>query len=133
MLKLIPQILISDDDFEFRDTLCGALEPEGLQTYTAGDGREAVEMVYRLNVHLVLLDIHMPKLSGLDVLRQVREAGLPAPCILMSAQLDEDLIREAEQLKAFSVLPKNAGLRQFKGIVAQALRDFYGWQRGQTA
>ncbi len=133
MLKLIPQILISDDDFEFRETLRGALEPEGVQTHTADDGREAVEMVQRMNVHVVLLDIHMPKLSGLDVLREVRQAGLPAPCILMSAQLDEDLIREAKNLQAFSVLPKNAGLRQFKGIVARALLDFYGWQHGKTA
>ncbi len=129
MLTLTPQILISDDDFEFRETLCGALEPEGVRTHTADDGHEAVELVQRLNVHVVLLDIHMPKLSGLDVLREVRAAGLPAPCILMSAQLDEDLIQQANSLHAFSVLPKTAGLRQFKGIVAKALLDFYGWQR----
>ncbi|MDA7980227.1 MAG: response regulator [Pirellulales bacterium] len=133
MLNVIPQVLISDDDLEFRETLRGILEPEGLQTHLAEDGCEAVEMVCRLNVHVVLLDIHMPKLSGLDVLRQVREAGVPAPCILMSAQLDDDLIRQANSLHAFSVLPKNAGLRQFKGIVAQALQDFYGWQQERSA
>lgn len=133
MTSLIPQVLISDDDFEFRDTLCGILEPEGLHTHTADDGRQAVEIVQQKTIHVVLLDIHMPILSGLDVLRLVRAANLPAPCILMSAQLDDELIRQARHLQAFSVLPKNAGIQQFKGIVAQALRDFYGWQRGRTA
>ncbi len=42
-------------------------------------------------VHIVLIDMHMPKLTGLDVVRVVRQINLLLPCILMSAELDEDI------------------------------------------
>ena len=68
-----PSILISDDDVEFRETLRGMFEPRGYRTIVAGDGEEAVEIVRSEPIHLVLLDLHMPKLSGLEVLQLIKQ------------------------------------------------------------
>jgi CheY-like chemotaxis protein len=125
VVREAPAILISDDDIAFRETLCGALEPEGYRTLEAGDGEQALHIVRSENVHLVLLDIHMPKLSGLEVMRLVRQFKSLLPCILLSADLDETLERQARMLRAFSVLAKPVSLQQVKSVVEMAIRQVY--------
>jgi CheY-like chemotaxis protein len=64
-----PSILITDDDRGFRETLRGVFEPEGFQTLLAEDGAQAIDIVRSFDVHLLLLDMHMPRLTGLETLR----------------------------------------------------------------
>ena len=66
MLVESPSLLITDDDAGFRETLRGVFEPEGFRTLLAGDGEEALRIVRSKEVHLMLLDMHMPKLTGLE-------------------------------------------------------------------
>ena len=87
MAILAPSILITDDDLAFRQTLQTVFEPHGFRTLTAGDGEEAVRIVQREEVHLVLLDMHMPKLTGVETIRQLKQLKAVLPCILMSAHL----------------------------------------------
>ncbi|HEX4148772.1 MAG TPA: response regulator, partial [Pirellulales bacterium] len=56
-------ILITDDDPSFRETLRSVFEPRGFRTLLAGDGEEALRIVERDEIHLVLLDMHMPRLT----------------------------------------------------------------------
>ena len=121
-----PSILITDDDADFRDTLRSVFEPEGYQTILAGDGEEALEIIQHEPVHLALFDLHMPKLSGLEVLRLVKEFNSLLPCILLSAGLDEAIRRQAERL-AFSVLAKPVSSPQIREVVHSALRRVYNW------
>ncbi len=127
MVVNTPSILITDDDLGFRETLQDVFEPKGYRTYLAGDGAEALDIVQREEVHLILLDLHMPKLSGLEVIRQIKQIDAILPCILMSADLNESLVRQAEMLRAFSVLAKPVTSRQITGIVQMALRSAYDW------
>jgi CheY-like chemotaxis protein len=120
-----PSILISDDDVEFRETLRGMFEPQGYRTIVAADGEEAVEIVRSEPIHLALLDLHMPKLSGLEVLRFINQFNALLPCILMSAGLDEAVRRQAERL-AFSVLAKPVSGLHVRSLVEAALRLVYG-------
>ena len=83
MLLKSPSLLITDDDSDFRETLHLALEPRGFRTLLAGDGEEALQIVRREEVHLLLLDMHMPKLTGLETLRLVRQFRAMLPCILL--------------------------------------------------
>jgi len=122
-----PSLLITDDDREFRETLRAAFEPRGFRTLLAGDGEEALKIVRAEEVHLVLLDMHMPKLTGLETLRLLKQFRSMLPCILMSAELDELTIRQARLARAFSVLAKPVTLHQLTGIVRQALRRTYDW------
>ena len=128
VLVSAPSLLITDDDREFRETLQVALEPRGFRTLLAGDGEEALKIVLSQEVHLVLLDMHMPKLSGLETLRRVKAFRSTLPCILLSAKLDELIIEQARLERAFSVLAKPIALAQLTGVVCQALRRTYDWR-----
>ncbi|MBN2475873.1 MAG: response regulator [Pirellulales bacterium] len=128
MLVEAPSLLITDDDRGFRETLQGVFEPEGFRTILAGDGEEAVQIVRTQEVHLVLLDMHMPRLTGLETLRRLKQLKTMLPCILLSAQLDELIIEQARLAQAFSVLSKPITRRQLTGIVRLALRRTYDWR-----
>jgi DNA-binding NtrC family response regulator len=127
-----PSLLITDDDVDFRETLRVAFEPKGFRILLAGDGEEALTIVCTQEVHLVLLDMHMPKLTGLETLRRVKQLKALLPCILMSAHLDEMVAEQARQEHAFSVLAKPVSLVQITGIVRQALERTYNWRLGAT-
>ena len=128
MLAESPSLLITDDDRAFRETLRGLFEPEGFRTILAGDGEEALRIVCTQEVHLVLLDMHMPRLTGLETLRRLKRLKSVLPCILLSAQLDDLTIEQARLAQAFSVLPKPITRRQLTGIVRQALERTYHWR-----
>jgi CheY-like chemotaxis protein len=127
MLTTSPSLLITDDDLAFRETLQDVLEPLGVRTLLAADGEEALDIVHREEVHLVLLDMHMPRLTGLETLRLVKQFKAILPCILLSAELDEWIVEQARLARAFSVLCKPVTRRQITGVVAQALQRTYNW------
>jgi len=122
-----PSILITDDDCNFRETLRIVLEPYGFRMLLAGDGEEAVSIVRNQEVHLLLLDMHMPKLTGLETIRRVKQFRSKLPCILLSARLDDALIRQATLAEAFSVLSKPITRQQLTNVVENALRRTYEW------
>ena len=127
MLVESPSLLITDDDPAFRETLRVVFEPEGFNTILAEDGEEAIEIVHSREVHLVLLDMHMPKLTGLETLRLLKQFKIMLPCILLSAQLDDMILEQARRAQAFSVLSKPVTRGQLTRIVRQALRWTYDW------
>lgn len=122
-----PSILITDDDSVFRDTVCGVLEPDGFHTLVASCGEEACEIIQSEEVHVALLDMHMPRLSGLETLRLVKQFKALLPVILMSAQLDEAIRAEAQRAEAFAVLSKPVSRFDLTSSVQQALHCAYGW------
>ena len=121
-----PSLLITDDDRDFRETLRSLFEPR-FRTLVAGDGEEALDIVRSQEVHLLLLDMHMPKLTGLETLRRVKQFKSRLPCILLSAGLDEAIIRQAELAEAFSVLSKPISRQQLTSTVDAAMRRIYNW------
>ncbi len=118
-------LLITDDDRDFRETLQHLFEPRGFRTWLAQDGEEALTIVKTRPVHLLLLDMHMPRLSGLETIRRLNALDSPPPCILMSAALDEELERDARQANAFSVLRKPVRFEVITDTVREAIRRFY--------
>jgi CheY-like chemotaxis protein len=125
MSTKMPSILITDDDHDFRETLRIVFEPRGFRTLLAGDGEEALQIVRNEEVHLLLLDMHMPRLSGLETLRRVKQFRSRLPCILLSAALDDLLIQQAQMAEAFSVLSKPVSRVQITNVVEMALRHAY--------
>jgi CheY-like chemotaxis protein len=120
-----PSILITDDDRDFRETLQGVFEPLGFHTLSAGDGEEALDILRREEVHLALLDMHMPRLTGLEALRQMKRFDSRLPCILLSAEADENLIAEAREAMAFDVLRKPVSRINVLTVVRRALTTHY--------
>ncbi len=127
-----PSLLITDDDVAFRETLQGVLEPQGFRTLLAGDGEEALAIVRTQVVHLALLDIHMPRLGGIETLRQMKQFKAMLPCIILSADLDDEIVEQARREHAFSVVRKPVTRVQITQLVTQALERTYNWHHWHT-
>jgi CheY-like chemotaxis protein len=125
MLLQHPSLLITDDDSNFRETLRLVLERRGYRTLLAANGEEALDIVKRVDVHLALLDMHMPKLTGLETMRRVKQLHSRLPCILLSARLDDALIQQARLAEAFSVLSKPISRDTLTATVELAIRRTY--------
>jgi CheY-like chemotaxis protein len=131
-LRIKPyRILITDDDAACREAMRDIFEPEGYPTYLASSGEEAVEIVREVSVHLVLLDMHMPRLSGLETLQLVRQVRTELPCILVTADTDEQLMRQAFLARVYSVVPKPVSKHVILYTVVRALGQVYGSHRDE--
>ena len=122
-----PSMLITDDDRDFRETLGGLFEHRGFQTVLAEDGQQAIEIIRHQQIHVVLLDMNMPRLSGLETIRRVKRVRAVVPCILISAEMNEALEEEARQADAFSSLAKPVSLPEVTETVRLAMRVTYDW------
>jgi CheY-like chemotaxis protein len=118
-------ILITDDDDLQRDTLREIVEPEGYRTFLASSGEEAIDLVQQESIHLVLLDMHMPSLNGLDTLRLVHQVKETLPCILVTGDTSDTLMRQAFQAHAYSVIHKPVSRPVVLHTVVRALVRFY--------
>lgn len=127
---VLPRLLITDDDRSLRQTLADALSSCGLDIATAGDGEEAIKLLDAEEVHLVIVDFHMPRLTGLDVIRYVRSRNLLLPCILISAELSESVRQEAQRMRTSGIFDKPLRIANLRAAVTQSLRDTYGWKTG---
>jgi two-component system, response regulator PdtaR len=127
-------ILIADDDRGTRETLGEMLASRGFRIMLAADGGEAVELVQVDLVHLVLFDMHMPRLTGLEafaVIRQTLDRILPA--VLMTADANNDLIRQAFAAQVYSVIPKPVNGNVVLHTLERALARVYGPRPAETA
>jgi DNA-binding NarL/FixJ family response regulator len=90
------RILVVEDFQEFRQAICSLLQRRGeFQVELASDGLEAVQKAEQLQPHLILLDIGLPKLHGMEVAKRVRKLASSAKIVFLSVESDADLVREA--------------------------------------
>jgi CheY-like chemotaxis protein len=120
-------VLVADDDRGIRDALGEVLADRGFRPVLAADGGEAVEIVRVELIHLVLFDMHMPRLTGLEALALLRQT-LPrlVPAVLMTADANTDLLRQAFQARVYSVIPKPVNTNIVLHTLAGALAKEYG-------
>jgi two-component system OmpR family response regulator len=85
------RILVADDEPHIREVICFALERAGMTTITARNGSEALQTFRRGTVDLIVLDIGMPEMDGLEVCRQIRKSS-DVPILFLSAR-DEEIDR----------------------------------------
>jgi CheY-like chemotaxis protein len=123
-------ILVADDDHAVRDTMRDIIDPLGYRTYFASDGAEALEIVRAEMIHIALFDVHMPKLTGLETLQMIRQFNMLLPVILITADSDAGLMRQAFQAHAYSVLPKPVNKNMVLQTLIRALDKVYGEFRG---
>jgi CheY-like chemotaxis protein len=119
-------ILITDDEPGCREALRDIFEPEGYRTLLASSGEEAVDIVRDQSVHVALLDMHMPRLTGLETLELVRQVNREMPCILVTADSNQTLMRQAFQAHVYSVIPKPVSKNVVLYTVVRALIRVYG-------
>jgi DNA-binding response OmpR family regulator len=83
----MPSVLVVDDEEGFRSVLVRRLQARGIQAFEVGQGEEALAFLKTRSVDVVLLDIKMPGMSGVEVLRQMREQGCKAEVIVLSGHV----------------------------------------------
>ncbi|HNX25548.1 MAG TPA: fused response regulator/phosphatase [Spirochaetota bacterium] len=101
------RILLIDDEAPVRDFMKKILVRSGYVVFTASDGKEAIDMLETLYVDLIILDMHMPNMNGLDVLRHIRKNELTnKPVLMVSGYHDADLRIESYRLGAYDFITK---------------------------
>ena len=102
----MPRILVVDDEPATVDLLREFLAGKGYEVLTASEGEEALRKVKEERPHLIRLDVRLPKMSGLEVLKRVREIDHEAGVIMVTAVAEEETGREALRLGAFDYITK---------------------------
>ena len=104
------KVLVADDSETILLLLRTRLEMEGYEVATASDGQEVVETLEALEPgqepDLILLDAMMPRMSGLDALRTMRDEGSKIPVLIVSAHRGEETLNEAEEIGASGLVAK---------------------------
>jgi DNA-binding response OmpR family regulator len=107
----MPRVLIVDDEPHAVELLQEFLTAKGYEAITASNGEEALRKVKEERPHLILLDVCMPKMSGLEVLRRVREFDQEVGVIMVTAVHEEDTGRMALTMGAIDYITKPLDLR----------------------
>jgi DNA-binding response OmpR family regulator len=100
------KILIVDDEQSLLDQLKRALEGQRYMVETAMDGEEALDKLFETPFDLIILDIMLPKRDGLSVLREIRQAGMITPVLMLTARGEIDDKIKGLDLGADDYLPK---------------------------
>lgn len=100
------RVLIVDDDDGIRRSLARIMRCKGFAVETAPDGESALASARTFHPHLLLLDIRMPGIDGVEAFRQIRAENTRVSAIFMTAYSSSTRISEAFELGAFSVLSK---------------------------
>jgi CheY-like chemotaxis protein len=121
------RILLVDDDPMIRTTLPLALGEQGHEALGAGDGRQALRLLRQQRIDLVLTDVLMPDVDGLEVVRAVRKEFPGTPVVAMSggsARLPgHDALQLATHLGAHAVLEKPFTEQQLRETIDKALAE----------
>ncbi len=107
----MPRVLVVDDEPDAIELLTEFLTAKGYEVITASDGEEALRKVKEDRPHLILLDVRMPKLNGMEVLRRVREIDREVGVIMVTAVNEEETGREALKMGAFDYITKPLDLK----------------------
>src|SRR5712671_4844763 len=116
-----PLVLVVDDEQSYRDALSVTLQREGFLVVTAADGAEAIERFDATKPALVLLDVMLPKISGIDVCREIRSRSR-VPIIMVTARNSEIDAVVGLEVGADDYVTKPFRLRELVARVRAALR-----------
>lgn len=115
------KVLVIDDDVDLVDVISYALRREGFNVQIAVDGQQAVQRLKAGRPDVILLDIRLPKVSGLEVLKRIREAD-NVPVIVLTALNDEETILKAFSLGADDFITKPFSPRQLTARIRAVTR-----------
>lgn len=108
------KLIIVDDEAAARDIIIEGInwKENNLEVYSAADGKEALELIAEKNIQIVLTDIKMPVMDGLELIRRANELGEDIVSIVMSSYNEFDLVRSAMRLGAYDYIFKPTALPQ---------------------
>lgn len=120
MLPSTIRVLVADDETNFRKLLVRELERRGYQAWAAEDGVKALEVLQQREVDIVLLDLKMPGLGGIDVMRRLKEHPEPPEVIVMTGYASIPTAIEAVKLGAYDYVTKPCKIEKLDLLIRKA-------------
>lgn len=115
------RVLLVDDEELFRETLAKLLRRRGLEVATAGDGEAGVALVREQAPQVVVLDLRMPGIDGLETLKRIKAARPDTRVIMLTGHGSVEAGVDALRAAAFDFLLKPVGPDQLVGVILAAL------------
>ncbi|WP_310260491.1 response regulator [Fictibacillus barbaricus] len=115
------KILIVDDQYGIRILLNEIFQKEGYKTYQAANGVQALSIVEKDRPDLVILDMKIPGMDGLEILRRVKKHDETIQVIIMTAYGELDMIHEAMNLGAITHFAKPFDIDEIRAAVRKEL------------
>jgi two-component system response regulator AtoC len=122
MLPEHKQILVVDDEPNLRRVLSAQLERDGYDVHTAEDGEQALTILKEHHIDLVITDLRMPRIDGMELLRRAQKLDAELPVVMITAHGTVDNAVEALKTGAFDYLTKPFDQVEVRTIVAKALK-----------
>lgn len=120
-MSAVSRILVIDDEVSIQESLEMFLSEKGLSVCTAGTGKEGIESWHSHKPHVVILDIRLPDVSGLEVLRQISDADPDAKVIMITAHHDMETTIEAMRNGAYDYIHKPLDVDELDRAVTMGL------------
>jgi DNA-binding response OmpR family regulator len=118
-----PTLLYAEDDKESRENYAIVLQPFFSKIYLAKNGKEALNLYYEKQPSILLLDISMPLLNGLDLVNIIRQEDTDTPIVMLSAHADKEKLLYAIGLKLESYLIKPIDDVQLKAVLTKVINQ----------
>ena len=122
------RVVLIDDEADIREVTALSLTDAGYQVETAADGQAGIALVQSANPQIVITDIRMPRMDGLEVLAQIKQAGSHAEVIVITAFGEMDLAIRALQLDASDFITKPIDDESLH-LALQRARERYGTRK----
>ena len=117
------RILIVDDEKEVRDVLARMLKGAGFEVLKAASGEQALQLADTTRVDLVITDLWMPGMNGVEVLQELEKRRLGVEVVVLSGHVTEATRQKMDSLGAFAVLTKPFGFSELLSTVREAMKS----------
>lgn len=116
------RVLLVDDEKDFLETLVKRLRKRGLDVLSASGGAQAVEIVGKEPIDVVVLDVKMPDMDGIETLGQIKKAAPGAEVIMLTGHADVEVALTGMELGAFDYLMKPADIDELTYKIQDAYK-----------
>ena len=120
--KLMPRMLIVDDEPNMRQILSDVFSDEGMSVDTAADGATAVSLLEKRSYDVAVVDLKLPYITGIDVIREIRRRNLSTVIIMITAYSTVDTAIEAMKLGAYDYITKPFKVEKLKMLIDNAIK-----------
>ena len=117
------KLLIVDDESDIREFARNFFKKRKIEVFVASGGRQALDLIAKENPDLVLLDVKMEEMTGIEVLRELRKSNPSIKVIMVSGVEEEETINEANALGVIGYIHKPFILEELEKIVLAQLNS----------
>jgi DNA-binding response OmpR family regulator len=118
----MPKLLIVDDETDIREFAKHFFQKRGIDVVTASGGQEALDLISLSNPDLTLLDVRMGDMTGVDVLKKLRDLGNKAKVIMVTGVEDPLIIKQVRDLGVCGYVHKPLALDELERVVMKELK-----------